>query len=137
VIRRVLAAVLIGAAAGPVTAAPVPVTGRWLTPERDAMVEVGPCGAKLCGRITRILKPNPNRPSTDRNNPDPALRNRPIQGLAILSGFTAEGDRWKGRIYDPRNGRDYRSELVREGNILKVKGCLGPFCRTQEWTRAN
>lgn len=121
--RAVLAAALISSAAA---AAPAPVTGRWLTPERDAMVEVAPCGAQLCGRIVRILRPNPNRPAVDRNNPDPAQRTRPIQGLTILSGFTPGGDRWKGRIYDPRSGRTYRSELTREGGTLKVKGLLWP-----------
>lgn len=133
--KRVLfAAVLV---AGAAQAAPAPVTGRWLTEERDAMVEVAPCGAQLCGRIVRILRPSADRPAVDRNNPDPALRDRPIQGLTILSGFTADRDRFKGRIYDPRSGKTYRSELAREGGTLKVKGCFGPFCRTQTWTRAS
>ena len=114
--------------------AATPVTGRWLTVEGKALVEIAACGQQLCGRLAKVLKPRPGGPAVDANNPDPTLRNRPIAGLAILTGFTAAGDRWKGRIYDPESGRTYRSELARHGNLLNVKGCFGPFCRTQQWT---
>jgi uncharacterized protein (DUF2147 family) len=129
----VLAALLLPAVA---SAAPAPVTGRWLTTEGKALVEVGPCGALLCGRIVRVLKAPAAGPLTDLNNPDPALRNRPIAGLVFLTGFRPDDDRWRGRIYDPESGRSYRSELIRAGSTLKVKGCIGPFCRTQLWTAA-
>ena len=115
-------------------AAPAPVAGRWLTVDGKALGEIAPCGQQLCGRIARVLKPRPSGPAVDANNPDPALRHRPIAGLAILTGFTAAGDRWKGRIYDPESGRTYRAELIRDGALLKVRGCIGPFCRTQQWT---
>jgi len=118
-------------------AAPAPITGRWLTVEGKALVEIGACGQALCGRIARVLKPRPGGPAVDVNNPDRSLRSRPIQGIAILTGFTPDGDKWKGRIYDPESGRTYRSELRREGSTLKVKGCIGPFCRTQDWTTAR
>ncbi|MES2336689.1 MAG: DUF2147 domain-containing protein [Pseudomonadota bacterium] len=133
--RFALAACL--AFASPALAAPAAVTGRWLTLEGKAIVEVAPCGPSLCGRIVKVLKPRPGGPAVDANNPDATLRRRPIEGLAILTGFAPKGDRWAGRIYDPESGRTYRSELRVEGNILKVKGCYGPFCRTQDWTRTR
>ena len=132
--RLLLAAVLLPAAAA---AQPAPITGRWITEDRAALVEVAPCGPALCGRIVRVLKRDPSKPITDVHNPDAALRNRPIVGLAFLTGFVADRNGWNGRIYDPRNGRSYRSVLTRTGGMLKVKGCLGPFCRTQTWTRAG
>lgn len=116
------------------SAAPTPVTGRWLTVEGKALVDIAPCGQTLCGRIARVLKPRPGGPAVDVNNPDTTLRTRPIAGILILSDFRPADDRWKGRIYDPESGRTYRSELIRAGGTLKVKGCIGPFCRTQEWT---
>lgn len=122
------------AAAALAAAAPAPVAGRWLTVDGKALVEIAPCGQQLCGRIARVMKPRPGGPAVDANNPDPALRRRPIAGLNILAGFTAAGDRWRGRIYDPESGRTYRAELIRDGSVLKVKGCVGPFCRTQQWT---
>lgn len=115
-------------------AVPAPITGRWLTAEGKAVVEIAACGRSLCGRIARVLKPRPGGPAVDVNNPDPALRGRPIRGIAILSGYRPSGDRWHGRIYDPESGRTYRSELSRVGGVLTVKGCWGPFCRSQQWT---
>jgi len=125
------------ALAAGVSAAPAPITGRWLTEGSKAVVNIAPCGQQLCGRITRILKVTPGRPQTDIKNPEPSLRNRPLEGINILSGFTAGGDRWNGRIYDPESGKTYRSELSAAGATLKVKGCISFFCRSQTWTRAR
>jgi uncharacterized protein (DUF2147 family) len=136
--KRMLAAALFACVAVPALAAPVPVTGRWTTVEGKALVEIGQCGQSLCGHIQKILKPTPGRPPTDINNPDKALRSKPLAGLALLTGFSADGDIWKGKIYDPESGKTYRSELRRTGDTLNVKGCLfGPLCKTQVWTKAN
>lgn len=118
-------------------AAPAPIAGRWVTEDKAALVEIASCGQALCGRIVRVLKVDPSKPTTDVNNPDASLRKRPIVGLPFLTGFVADGDEWAGRIYDPRNGRSYRSVVTRAGGTLKVKGCFGPFCRTQTWSRAG
>lgn len=137
-LRNTMALMLAGSVAvSPALAAPAPVTGRWLTAGSKAIVEISTCGVALCGRIARVLKPRPGGPAVDANNPDPARRGQPIEGLALLTGFAAAGDHWRGRIYDPESGRSYRSELRAEGGTLKVKGCYGPFCRTQEWTRVR
>lgn len=119
-----------------VTLAAAPITGRWLTPGGESVIEIAACGPALCGRVARVLKPRTG-PQVDAENPDPALRGRPILGLPILTGFHPDIDRWRGRIYDPESGRTYRSEVSREGNSLKVKGCIGPFCRSQQWAAAN
>mgnify|MGYP003598342615 CR=1 FL=1 len=129
-----LALLLSLAAATPANAA-ASVSGLWLTTEKDSVIEIGPCGGGLCGRIARILKPNPNGPPRDINNPDPALRNRPIQGLPILTGFRDAGSNWEGTAYDPRAGKSYRSYLtVMRDGTLEVKGCVAFFCRTNSWT---
>ena len=131
----VIAAVF--ATASPVVAA-TPITGKWLTAGKDSIVEIAPCGGKLCGRIARLLKPVEGGPPTDRNNPDATLRNRPLVGLPILVGFTDNGGDWAGTIYDPRRGKTYRSLLARNADgTLKVQGCIAFFCQTQTWTAAR
>jgi len=114
-----------------------PIAGRWVTENGKAVVTVAPCGGTTCGRISTVLKPTPGGATTDRNNPDAKLRNRPIRGLEILSGFRDNGDDWRGRIYDPESGKTYKSIVKREGGGLKVQGCIAFFCRTQRWTPAR
>jgi uncharacterized protein (DUF2147 family) len=115
--------------------AAAPIAGRYLTQDKQAIVEVGPCGTKVCGRIVRILAAQPKGPARDEYNPDPKLRGRPILGLTILSGFTDGGKQWNGQVYDPNKGKMYRSVLTpKPDGTLAMKGCIGPFCRTQLWT---
>ena len=116
-----------------------PVTGRWTTVEKDAVIAIAPCGAKLCGRIAQFLVPPPQGlDQRDVNNRDAAKRSRKLLGMAVLTGFTEDSDLWRGQIYDPKSGKTYRSVIRRKSaNVLEVKGCIGPFCQTQLWRRAN
>jgi uncharacterized protein (DUF2147 family) len=135
--RTVICAMAL-AAAQPAFAAD-PITGRWVTEDKDAVIEIAPCGKSLCGRIVRFLVPPPDGPGQrDVNNPDKAKRNRTLMGLAVLTGFREEPDLWRGRIYDPKSGRDYRSVIRRKGaSTIEVRGCIGPFCQAQVWKRAK
>ncbi len=119
--------------AGPAFAAE-PIAGRYTTEDGSGVVQVGPCGGATCGRLVKILKARPGAAATDVNNTDPALRSRPIMGLPILSGFADKGKDWRGTIYDPRNGKSYKSIVRREpSGALKVQGCIAFFCQTQMW----
>lgn len=115
-----------------------PVTGRWVTEEKDAVVAINFCGKAMCGTIDRFLvAPPQGLDQRDINNPEPKLRSRKLLGMAILSGFVPDGAVWRGRIYDPKSGKSYRSIIRRKGpGVLEVKGCLGPFCQTQLWRKA-
>ena len=121
------------------TAEAAEVTGNWITQDRSAVVAITRCGAGLCGTVAKILIERPGYSKSDVRNPDPKLRDRPIQGLRILSGFTREGGRWQGgRIYDPKSGRSYASKLsLNPDGALNVSGCISVFCKTQRWTRAR
>ena len=116
-----------------------PVQGRWITEEKDAVITIAPCGAKLCGRISKFLvAPPQGLDQRDVNNKDASKRSRKLLGMPVLSGFVEDGDEWRGTIYDPKSGKTYRSILQRKGsNQLTVKGCLGPFCQTQTWRKAG
>ncbi len=136
--RRLLfaaAALTIGA---PVSGAE-PVTGRWLTAEKSGIIEIAPCGAQLCGTIVKLTgQQRGGADPRDANNPNPTMRSRRIVGLPILTGFTARRGDWRGQIYDPNSGKTYRSIVrIAARDTLEVKGCIGPFCRTQVWTRAR
>lgn len=115
------------------------IAGRWITEDRDAMVQIRSCGNATCGTIARFLVTPPDgADQRDINNPEPRLRTRRLLGLPILTEFRQDGDVWRGRIYDPNSGRSYRSIIRRTGaNTLEVQGCVGPFCQTQIWRKAR
>lgn len=114
-----------------------PIAGRWITDDGKAVVAIGRCGPVVCGRIVQILAPTPNGPPRDERNPNPRLRNRPVEGLEVLSGFTDHGADWRGRIYDPEAGKWYKSIVAREPGGLKAQGCILFFCRAQHWKPAR
>lgn len=138
--RKKALAFVIGvvALAAPALAAE-PITGRWVTGEKDAVVGIAKCGQALCGRIERFLvAPAGGNDQRDVNNADPAKRDRKLIGTAILTGLTAEGGVWRGQVYDPKSGRTYTSEVRRkDAGTLEVKGCFGPLCQTQVWKKAS
>jgi uncharacterized protein (DUF2147 family) len=137
VIARATLAATLAVLANPAQAA-APVTGHWVTAGRDSVIEIAPCGGQICGRIAKLLRPVPDGPPVDRNNPNASLRNRPLVGLPILTNFTDAGSSWSGSIYDPRHGKTYRSVVARNADgTLKVQGCIAFFCQTQVWTRAQ
>ena len=115
------------------------ITGVWVTEDKDAQITISRCGSTYCGKISKFLVPPPDGVNQrDTQNPDPKKRNRKLMGLPVLFGFSEDGDVWRGRIYDPKAGKDYRSVVRRKSaSVLEVKGCIGPFCQTQTWRRAR
>lgn len=115
------------------------ILGDWITEDRDAVVRIARCGQTVCGRIHKFLVTPPNGPGQkDIHNPDRALRSRTILGMAILTGFSPDGTIWRGKVYDPKSGKTYRSEVsLQSANKLEMKGCIAFFCQGQNWTRAK
>jgi uncharacterized protein (DUF2147 family) len=118
--------------------------GRWLTQDRDGVVEMFRCGDELCGRLVWLKTPRDARglPPVDSHNPTPGLRSRPLCGLVILGGFRPSGPgAWSdGWVYDPQSGKTYHAELALEGgDRLKLRGYVGIplFGASQTWTRAD
>jgi uncharacterized protein (DUF2147 family) len=117
-------------------------TGTWLDQTGRAGITIAPCGAKLCGTITWLRTPldAQGHPKHDVHNRDAALQDRPICGLPMLGGFTADGtNAWTGGfIYDPESGKTYRSNMHLEPDgTLHVRGYVGIplFGRSETWTR--
>lgn len=119
---------------------PPPIEGTWLSGDGDGWIEISRAGEGLSGVIRGSPNEDDNRPDRDEKNPDPALRQRPLTGLELFSGFTYDGDgRWTGgTIYDPNSGKTYRCIVTWvDANTLKVRGYVGmPILgRTETWTR--
>jgi uncharacterized protein (DUF2147 family) len=131
------------------------ITGVWATdPEGGggpAHVEIYSNGNQYEGKIIWLEEPmysaddageTAGVPKEDHNNPDPALRSRPIIGLVMMEGFVFDGkDTWhKGTIYDPDNGKTYKCKVrFGDGGELRVRGFIGfsMLGRTEVWTRVN
>ena len=111
------------------------------TGEAKGEIRVTESGGALAGRLERSLKKDTQPGATCDECPDDR-KGKPIAGLEIVRGGTkAEGkDVWEGgKILDPENGKEYRASFTPTdgGQKLQVRGYIGPFWRTQTWTRAQ
>ena len=96
------------------------IEGRWLTEDGDGWITITLAGDSLEGSIAGSPNDDEEREFDDRN-PDPSLRNRPLQGLAIMTGFNYDGDgRWSGgKVYDPNTGKTYKCTLTQiDANMI-------------------
>ena len=115
-------------------------SGVWRLDSGKVTVRIMPCGASLCGAIVGLAKPlnKQGQPKVDRKNPSKSLRNRPLIGLTILANMKPAGEnKWRGTIYNADDGRTYSSYMNLSGKNMKVKGCVGPICKTMVFVRRN
>ena len=104
-----------------------------------AEIRITETGGALAGRIEKTLGKDSKPDSTCEACADDR-KGKPIVGLEIVrGGKKADGkDVWEGgKILDPENGKEYRASFtpVDGGQKLEVRGYIGPFWRTQTWTR--
>ena len=140
---RIPCASLLLALAAPAAAQDAPL-GRWKTIDDatgkvKSVVEIYQAkDGRLAGKVVEILDlkdgPNPACDKCTGNN-----RGKPIKGLVILWGLSADGaGKWSGgRVMDPENGKDYKArlELLDGGRKLGMSGCIAFLCRQQVWLR--
>lgn len=140
------AAVLIVAtslAFGSVVSAKADVVGKWRLNSGKITVRLDFCGGKnICATIVGMAKPlnKAGLPKTDKDNPNPALRSRPIIGLEVVSGMEPDGDnRWKGSIYNADDGSTYSATAAMAGNQLTIKACAlaGLACKKLRFARVE
>jgi len=107
--------------------------GRWLTENHQAVIQIAPCGADLCGQIVGLAAPNP--PPLD-------WQGQPQCGLTIINTAPTQdpdtGDvTYHGTVLDPRDGSVYNATLTLDQNHeLRIHGYLGLpiFGQTQTWS---
>jgi hypothetical protein len=80
-------------------------------------------------------------PGIDTNNPDPAMRNKPLLGSPLLLGLkpNANHAEWQGKVYNPQDGKQYDATIsTPDEHTLYLKGCLvSILCKTVPWTRVS
>lgn len=131
----------------PAQAQPGDPRGRWLTANGNLEVEIAPCGAALCGSVSRVLgnRSMSGDGQAEMKPTDP----RPALGMQLLSDFqpvAAEAGQpvsaWRGRLYNRENGKSYDCTLrVSTADnaagelILRPYVGLPLFGKTLVWTR--
>lgn len=119
------------------------ILGKWLSEEGTAQIQVIKRGNKFFGKIIWLKSPNnaQGSPKLDVENPEVALKKRPIMGLEILRDLAYDSGEWSGgTIYDPETGKTYSSEMtLGEPNKLSIRGYIGISLigRTSVWTRVQ
>lgn len=128
------------------------VVGYYLTHNEDTGKEESQIkiyktrDGKYTGEIVWMAKSYyvEGKPARDVNNPDEKLRSKELVGLQMLKGFTydARTDEWDGgHIYNPMNGKSYKSTMKLEGNNLKLRGYIGKswmgLGKTTTWMRVE
>ena len=114
------------------------IFGYWLTSE--SIVKIENCNNFVCGKIETIFVDDDTDPKSilDENNKNKSLRDRTLVGIDLLSDFKIKNKGQKtfkgGKIYDPRSGNTYKSNLyLNQDGVLKVEGCLAFICDGEEW----
>lgn len=93
------------------------LVGFWMTTENMLKVQVYKVGSEYRAKIIwfedKHYKAKMHE-CVDEMNPDPALRNRKIIGLEVVTGlrFDSEDGNWQdGKIYDSNSGKTYDSQV--------------------------
>ena len=135
----------------------VPVEGIWETQEKSQVTIIA-CPDDFCGSLTKIVVPpeemaklTPEQralvvkmdPSQfpDARNEDATLRTRSLLGLQILTFHPEDATNYKGKLYNPQDGKTYDGYVkVIDPNTIEVGGCVMGYCGNpiphQQWTRA-
>ena len=123
------------------------ITGMGWNDEKTSKIEVVEEHGQFVGKIVYMIpeKYENGQPPKDDENPDPALRDRSVVGLQILSSlkYSPDDQEWQGgRIYDPKSGKTYDcygwfeddpNKLFLKGYVVGIKW-LG---KSTEWTRTS
>jgi uncharacterized protein (DUF2147 family) len=144
IVMKFLIAAAIGVCILSSTALAASPEGNWLSEDGGTKVHISSCrGHMLCAKLVWLnhpIDPTTGKPKTDKLNPDPAKRERPLIGLEVVHALTPNGpNTWSGLIYNADDGHTYKAKLTVESDeVAEVKGCvLAVLCKRHTWTRTN
>lgn len=106
------------------------------TGEAKSHIEIFEKDGKLFGKVVKLLQ----KPADTKCDKCPgAKKDQLILGMVILEDMEQDGEQWEdGEILDPTNGKTYNCKLwLDEDNpdVLKLRGYIAFFYRTQQWFR--
>jgi uncharacterized protein (DUF2147 family) len=129
-----------------------PIEGTWRTVSLSE-VTITVCPDGFCGVLSNIVVPEGLLSGAeaeaaaalgpenffDERNQDPALRNRPMLGLQILTLVPSDKPNiYDGTIYNPEDGNTYSGymELITP-DLVRLNGCVlfNVVCRGEDWVR--
>ncbi len=118
------------------------IEGKWKTIDDEtgqakSIVEIyKKKDGKYYGKINQLLL-KPENANCVKCKDD--RKGKPLVGLEIIRGLSKEGNEFTGgTITNPKDGKSYKTAVVREGNVLKVKAIvLGMAVKTQTWHKAD
>jgi uncharacterized protein (DUF2147 family) len=125
---------LLALAAAPQPAPPADpsINGTWWNSDGGVSVDVQPCGALICGTVTRA------GPKAEKDAHNGGFKE--MVGLRVMRDFQHVGPgRWKGTVLVPERGVTVRSTITRiDAGHMKVEGCiLGFLCSHEIWRRTR
>jgi len=95
--------------------------GNWQNVTGTSRIRIAPCGEGFCGDLTWLNDPN----------------TKAKLGQRVFIGLKPAGDGWKGKAFDPDDGKTYDGSATLSGSTLTTTGCAlgGLVCRSEQWTR--
>lgn len=120
------------------------VLGAWKAINEEngkaiCIVEIYEEEGQYFGRVTKIIKEEDRDRLCTKCEGD--LKDMPVEGMVVMDGLEKDGDHYGGgTAIDPKSGKEYRCKIwLDESNpdLLKVRGYLAIFYRTQTWERAQ
>ena len=117
---------------------------KWVTIDdktgnKKSVVELYKEDGKLYGKIVYLFPREGREPNPKCKECTDDRKDQPLVGLQIVRDLKWNGTSWEGgTIVDPENGKIYTVKMWvsgKNGEMLQVRGYLGPFYRTQTWIR--
>ena len=125
-------------------ASPDSPAGLWFTKNEESVIKIARCGDNFCGSLIWLKEPaGPDgKPKIDRLNEDSAKRGKPLIGLEILQNLSPEDDHWRGKAYNPEDGKTYDISFKvmpdAAGDKAEIEGCmLRILCKTDLFTKTQ